>query len=56
MQEVAEGLAHLHSRQPPMLHGALKPSRVLLTADMTARLGPPAFAAGDPATTQVLCG
>lgn len=38
LKDVALGLAYLHNRSPPFLHGELAASNVLLAWDMTAKL------------------
>ena len=38
LKDVAEGLAFLHSRTPPIIHGDLTARNVLLTVDMTAKI------------------
>ena len=38
LKDVSLGLAYLHSRSPPILHGELVASNVLLAWDMTAKL------------------
>ncbi|XP_062997045.1 receptor-interacting serine/threonine-protein kinase 2-like [Elgaria multicarinata webbii] len=38
LSDVAEGLSHLHSLEPPVLHHSLKPSNVLLTLEYRAKI------------------
>ncbi|XP_015285207.1 PREDICTED: receptor-interacting serine/threonine-protein kinase 2-like [Gekko japonicus] len=38
LTDVAEGLSHLHSLEPPILHHSLKPSNVLLDLDYRAKI------------------
>ncbi|KIZ04871.1 U-box domain-containing protein 33 [Monoraphidium neglectum] len=53
--EVAAALTHLHSSEPPMVHGAVMPSNVLLDAHMRAKLSVD-LATVSEAAAKLLCG
>ena len=55
LKDVARGLSHLHNSKPPMVHGDLSVTNVLLTSSLMAKIRPvsldPGLLASTPDTT-----
>ena len=39
LQDISRGLCYLHARNPPIVHQALYSDNILLTKDLTAKIG-----------------